>query len=98
MSQLNRRCKEGTLILAKGHPAIRGGQGFAIQGCREGIDGSYLVRRAVHALTKDAGITSSLDVYDEGNGVDFADQSTDGTVSFAGIPATVLPSNGIGHM
>lgn len=98
MSQLNRKCKEGTLVLAKGAPSIRGGQGFAIQGCRDGIDGSYLVRRAIHTLEKEGGITTVLDVFDEGNGVDFAEESTDGTVSFDGIPATTLPVGGIGHM
>lgn len=89
--------KQGTLILAKGHPGIRGGQGFAIQGCREGIDGSYLVSKAAHAFTKDSGIASSLSVYDEGDGVDFGDESTDGTLDLSGLPPSTLPTNGIGH-
>lgn len=96
MSQL--KCKEGKIVLAKGAPSIRGGQGFAIQRCRDGIDGSYVVRRAVHTLEKEGGITIVLDVYDEGNGVDFAEESTDRSVSFDGIPATTLPAGGIGHM
>ena len=98
MSQLNRRTREGTIILAKGHPGIRGRQGFAIQGCRDGIDGSYIVRQAVHTLAKASGLQSVLDIFDEGNGVDFAEQSTDGTLSFDGIPATTMPTGGIGHM
>ena len=97
MAQLNRKTKQGTIILAKGDPSIRGGQGFAIAGCREGIDGSYLVRLASHMLTKAGGIVTTLDVYDEGDGVDFAEQSTDGKVDLSGVPASTVPANGVSH-
>lgn len=97
MSQLNRKTKKGTIILAKGDPSIRGGQGFSIAGCREGIDGSYLVSLATHTLTKAGGLVTTMDVYDEGGDDDSADESTDGTTDLSGIPASTAPASGIGH-
>lgn len=97
MAELNRKAKQGTIKLAKGDPSIRGGQGFAIAGTRSGIDGSYLIRLASHTLTKDAGILTTLDIYDEGNGVDLGAEATDGPVDYSGIPASTIPTNGLGH-
>ena len=96
MAQLNRKTKKGTIILAKGDPSIRGGQGVAIAGCREGIDGSYLVSLATHTLTKSGGLVTTMDVYDEGDD-DSADESTDGTTDLSGIPASTTPASGVGH-
>ena len=97
-AQLNRNGKEGTLILAEGYLTVRGGQGPAIQCWREGINGSYLVRQAVHTDTKHAGIMTTLDVHDEADGVDFAEQATEGQpFDFSGVPAATVPTTGIGH-
>ena len=100
MSQLNRKTKQGTITLSKGDPSIRGGQVFSISGCRDGIDGSYVVRKAIHTLTKEAGITTSLDIYDEGgDDADLLVESTDGSLDFSGVPnATVSASGGVGAM
>ena len=97
MAQLNRKTKQGTIVLAKGDPSIRGGQSFAIAGCRDGIDGSYVVRLATHVLTKAGGIVTTMDVYDEGGDGDSADESTDGTADLSGVPASTVPASGLGH-
>ena len=99
MSQLNRKSKQGTITLAKGDPSIRGGQGFAIAGCRDGIDGSsYVVRKAIHTLSKETGIVTSLDVYDEGGSEDFT-ESTDGNLDYSGVADTLVSiSGGVGAM
>ena len=94
MSQMNRQAKQGTVTLAKGDPSIRGGQGFAIAGTRDGLDGSYLIRIATHTLTKEGGLTTTLSVYDEGDGIDFSTEATDGETDFSGtgiIPANETP-------
>lgn len=97
MSALNRKAKTGTVTLAKGDPSIRGGQGFAIAGTRDGIDGTgYMIRCATHVLTKDGGIASTLDVYDEAD-ADFSGESTDGKLDLSGLPASTIPTTGVGH-
>ncbi len=98
MSQLNRRSKDGTVTLAKGDPSIRGGQVVAITGCREGINGSYIVRRAVHSLSKDSGLVTTLDIYDDGDGENLPAESTTGSVDYSGAPASTIPGSGVGHM
>lgn len=97
MSSLNRKAKTGTVTLAKGDPSIRGGQGFAISGTRDGLDGSYVIRCATHSFTKDGGIMSTMDVYDDGDGTNFAEESTDGRLDLSGLPPSTTPTDGIGH-
>lgn len=65
MSELNRMGRQGSLTMSKGDASIKGGQRFNITGCRDGIDGEYLISTAVHTLTKDQGLTTRLEFYSE---------------------------------
>lgn len=98
MAALNRKQKTGTITLPKGLPSIRGGQSITVTGTRDGVDGTYQVRRAVHVLVKSSGILSTLEVYDDGgDGSDLDGESTDGALDFSGIPASTIPTTGVGH-
>ena len=60
MASLNRQGAQGSLTMAKGDPRIVGGASLTITGTRPGIDGSYVIDSAIHSLTKDGGLITTL--------------------------------------
>lgn len=64
-SALNRQGCQGSLVMSKGDPRIGGGSNLTITGTRAGIDGTYIVSSAIHTLTKDGGLTTTLSYYSD---------------------------------
>ena len=73
LDALNRGFRTGQMTLAKGDPSIRGGSALVVAGTRDGVDGSYIIKTATHTYTKRGGISTTLDIYDPGDGASFAD-------------------------
>lgn len=102
MARLNRSTKQGTIVLAKGCPEIRGGSKVILSRFRPGIDDTYVVSCATHVLGKDTGLNTTLTVYTE-DGADDAtgDEAPTTAPSFDEMTAgTTVPlgQGGIGHM
>lgn len=103
MLEKNRGTKQVTFDLVKGNPSIRGGMKFTVAGCRPGIDDTYIVRCATHRLTKDDGLSTSLDCYNEDAGSDTStgDEAPTTAPSLdemaAGTSTVPLGQGGIGH-
>jgi phage protein D len=72
---LERGTCQATFDLAKGDPWIRDRQTLLVSGMRDGIDGSYVIQRAIHTYVKSSGIKSSLECMSPGNGANFGDRA-----------------------
>lgn len=58
--------------LAKGDPWIRDMQSLLVSGMREGIDGSWSIRKATHSYIKSTGLKTHLECEPPGDGADFS--------------------------
>jgi len=63
--------------LAKGDPWIRDQQTIFVTRMRDGINGSYVVDKAIHTYIKSTGIRSALECRSPGDGVDYSDRGPD---------------------
>lgn len=77
MKALKRGEVTASFTLAKGDPWIRDQQSLLVNGMRDGIDGSYVVEKAIHTYVKRTGIKSTLECKSPGTGDNFADRATE---------------------
>lgn len=72
---LKRAEVQAVFDLAKGDPWIRDTQTLIVSGMRDGINGSYVVDKAIHTYIKTTGIRSTMQCRAPGNGADFSDRA-----------------------
>lgn len=94
---LRRATGDLAATMAKGDPWIRATQTMVIGSTRDGIDGSYEIRRAVHIYVKEQGIGTTIEAgpRGDGSGVDLSGRDP-GTVLKpppGGTIGEVLPGN-----
>lgn len=63
--------------LAKGDPWIKDQQTILVRGMRDGIDGSYVVDRAIHSYIKSTGIKTSLECRAPGDNSDYSSRDSE---------------------